>query len=677
MANDIKNYLNDKYPVYEFNNNTVADGKLFRISAIDQLVNRDSYLADCIDNLDTNQLQQEINKRKEEDIKISVIVSQEEYDRSQLVDIIPAKLYLEEDKRKAADEEISKNISNEIETRLQKDEEINVKLNDEITNRKTEDEKINNKINSNNNLYLKHINEISTSSTSGHITINDYKNYIDTYNEVFNSSANWGAISAFNIKNNKITNQNVTLKDSNFVGLTVSGENTIDIHYQNKTEEDIGKNKGIYLKNGEFKPCEYELESLYGHSVIELTSDKDNSYAASITYINESETPIYEFETIQKTNYIYGTPWSRLIQKALQEGANELTIRYGAPNNILYPENIVINPEDLKLYKMYSVNIVPLFSSKEYFPNINLVFSADKEKYINYSDANYASVDYGYFYNVPKFAPYNRSDNYEGAITVDDLDAPPKKINTRIYKNYNKENDIDNTFTFNNLRYGMFLNDGMIYNNNKVTYNNLMNTIQPHNMCSILFKTKINEATGKQYTIEGRRPSSVTTVTTTSVEGIAGHSYIKGKMGYINKSTGLPEIYRRQVRFMRGEDINVEKSTNNFKLFSYDTKTSKWTINSTCTFGYNLKKWADSKQYNIIDKINNNIGNLNDTSITTVYGILNNFLNSDDIKKGTLFPYAQYYCKNYSLTKENEIVNINFINSGTGYTIYFFTEAVY
>lgn len=640
MASQLQVEMESKLPVREWNRNTVADGKLFNMSAAGAFVARDDFLANHINDYYI-ELAEESAERISTDTKLNNKLAQETIDKNN------NKLKLISDARA------------EIATRKATDAKIEQDLSEHASHLSKDD------------------------YDDGHIEYTDFQRFESVTNTVNDNKDNWDNISTIKVGQNSITASDVTLVGDKFIGVTVNDDSNIEFGFTNPTEESIGESKGVYLSNGEFKPCDYEFECQFGDSVITINDGESSYYTASAaTYINQSETPILTYDTkIEST--IFGRPYTSLVQQAVNDGANNITVRIDSATHTRFPENIVFYPKELDKYKMYTLNIVPvgLPTDKNFHPNINIVFSANKDDYINYSDATYASVTFGYLYNVPQFGTFKN--DYEGCITMLDDDHDNDDIYVPVYKNRNVPNAINNEEkTLNNLRWQLFLNDN---SESKCS----MYTIQPHGMSSVLFRTPEVEE-GKTRRTLTVYDHNLSTKTTTTMHGMAGFTSIKGKMASLYSTHDSCLVYRRQLSFMRGDDIDVDVAPNiNDAVTIFDNKGGDgWKAGgSTISNAFNV--WLTNNHIDISDLFSKEAGDPTDTTDKeTICATFNQFLSSTTVSNDRqLFPYAAYAFSDkskyllerhiQSSSTDFSYVRVAFGKGGTGYTIYFFTEATY
>lgn len=672
MASELSNEMNELYPVTEWDRNTVADGKFFRTNTVGKYVLRDDFIADHIDKFYKN-LNKEINARINKDINLTIGIAQESQERKDAYSKVYGEYYAELINRQVGDSNLL-------------------------------------------SLWTEHVNSLA-SSTSGHITHQEYTNFKNTNDTVTNNSENWDNISAFHVGDTTLTNEEITITGSDWISVTGTGDNTVKIGYKNKDTKAVGSIQGVYLEDGDFKPAEYSLESKFGDAIISYSYDQaGNNIAQSTMFINGNNASTTA-ETIDDSQRVFGKKYSKLVDYAVECGANNLIVRYDGINSAQNAiENILFTVDKLDKYKMYTLNIAPLAANNTGLNiNINLVFSGSPDKFINYSNANYMAITYGYNYNVPQFGGYYTKTERdgklysEGCATVTSLDtsfpAANSSMNKQVYLplciNKNIVNSVDNEKTFNNLRFDTFLNDFGQYDDEDAVQNH-MYTVQPHTIKSVYFHS-IDDEDKNKLTVAAK---DFTKGKISAAEGVVGNICIKGKMGYLRENMYDHAIYHRQLSFMRGDDLTVAPENLNddaifnnkaIKIFSNEktslNPTGNWKASNT-TISNEFMHWV-----NDIKKISGGVstifgkelGNPTD-SITndTIYGYFNEFLNSDStLKNKTLTIYKSYYKNqndNYkyrllkhiqSTSSDHSYVSAAFTNSGSGYTIYFFTQAAY
>lgn len=631
MASETREKMNELYPVREWDTNTVADGKLFTYSSVNPLANRDDYIAD------------EFGKYQQQ-------------------------------------------LATESSIRTNKDTELVYKANAEIQARKTADQNLMSDLAIEENKLIIHEaqrSEVEGSTDDAHLTKDSYNYLHDNLSLVTEPYlSQWASISALN----GLTDETINLTGSKFIEVTATSDSDITIGYKNPDNEPIGEDTGVYLSNGEFLPATNQDGNKFGNAIVNFYCDDDNKIvsADSYTYINQSEIPITASEDIPTKNskFVWGSRYTNLISDAAKKGANNFAIHIKSAGAYAQ-EHILFNVEDLEKFKMYTVNVVPecgVDTNSNY--NINLTFSADQNKFINYSNDTYAAYTYGYLYNVPQFGAFNGaySNEYEGTISLSaTIDNKTTPVRVPLYANKNIIAKGTNQHPFNDARYDTFLNDGGVYST-RISNTNTMYTMQPHTKKSMLVNSDENNILYTNGTKTGKIDN---------VYGIGGHWTIKGKMMTLKSSFDQHIVYRRQISFMRGQDMQVKTSTKHewdWQMYPSDSAPGKMVMSmiwvaSDHKFIYTPSNPAKAStfDYEIMNFINTQ--GIMDAGITETAAI-----NELNIRFKAFLDssyYAEFWDKSkcYFVKKTNDTSYTLHLAQNdltqTGYTIYFFSEATY
>lgn len=658
MASELRTKMNELYPVRQWDINTVADGKLFTYSSVNTLANRDDFIAD-----EFGKYQQQLNTE------------------------IANRTY--------KDTELAYKANAEIQARKNADQELLSKLAGEENAREATDTDINNTITRLNNELTAHAANRSETTYSpdrpdSHLTNASYTAFNEyLVNELTETNlTNWSSISALN----GLTDNTITLTGSKFIDVTTTATDEITIGYKNPGTTPIGESDGVYLYNGEFLEASNPNSNKFGNTVVNFychdsTGNDDAIVSAdSCTYINQSVVPIYASELldIKQPKYVWGARYTTLISEAVRQGANNIVV-YVRSGGKAAQEHILFNVEDLEKYKLYTVNVVPDCEIDKAAGNynINLTFSANPDKFINYSNDNYAAYTYGYFYNVPQFGTYNGlySGQYEGTVSLSaNINNELKKVYVPLYNNRNVVDRTTGQYPFNDARYDTFLNDGGQYNEStgKVTESVAMYTIQPHTKKTMSINS---DKTDIKYSLNNK------TGTTDNAYGIGGHCTIKGKMMTLNETIDKHIVYRRQIAFMRGPDIDVQSSTAKqwyWQMFPSESAQGPTTM--IISWASDAHKFiyapgapvkATTFDYDLMNFINTEGVMAEGTSETDAFTELQirfkKFLNNSY--------YSEFWEKSdCNFEKNGSVYNLHLAKKDLiqhGYTIYFFSEATY
>lgn len=545
----IKDELNEEYKVSQWSRKTVADGNALNRKTIKPLIERDEFLADKIDEFATA-VETEAKERKEADDELNTSIQNEISAREAEFQGFLDKIEEEANIREYTDDRLTSNLNFEAERREYEDSKLNEAISAENLERKEEDSKLNSSISALNNSLNNHIKQKVSLSTSGHLTKDDYKKFNNVYDTVYSTSANWDNISAINIGDNTISASEITFNGKKNIG--VSSENSSITFF---TSGSVGTSaKPIYLdKNGTFKTCNMSelVANKFGNAIISINGTSANStyfvnnnpqkwYGVSGVPLND-----HKIET-QERNFItfYTTD---VLDHCFSEGVNNAIVRFdgyngasGINNGRFKQENIVdlsIDVGKLEKYKMYNIDLVPLYQSQ--LPNIsgceyhneyaNLQYSVSfvsNESPIDFSTPEYKCKTYGYHYNVPAFG-VNLRDLFQGK------DISENK--SWFLPNRSENSDLTNE------NWQIFLNN----TNDSEDGTVCMYTLQPHSEISLYTNNNTIDNKESEYSnvkFENYGNKRITAIWC-NVDTNHQNYYIS------------PKIYRRQISFMRGEDI--------------------------------------------------------------------------------------------------------------------------
>ncbi len=598
MANEseLRKQMEATYPVSQWSRTTAADGKWLNKNTIKPLIDRDNFLADQIDGFD-------------------------------------AKIQAEAIARAATDTAIEKSFANEATERENMDKTLDARIGyyaDDLEAHKRLD---------------------ASSDEFGHLTNTAYKKFNDAANAVEDNKDNWDNISTIKVGTDEVTGNTVTITGNKNINVTAdTSTKTITI----QTTGTVGSsNNPIYMKeDGTFEACIGGSTNKFGNAVISLNQQN----AAAISYVNNSTSPINNSELNCQELYEYtgkqgrATPCtvrsSTILNNCIANGVNNFIVRFdgltissepeGTNQGRIYPsENICdlsINVEDLEKYKMYTLNLVPLsldaLTNNYYVAElpdssgrmqISLTFNADENKYIDFSDANYSCKTYGYLYNVPAFG-INKRDGYE-CYYDDDSDFQ------YVIPYFSDNADV------NNERWQISLNDTSEYDYDRSNvYTDIsLKTIQPHSELSLFTSDTIttcsNELDGGTFKKLGSNKISAILME------FAG--YFDGE----SKNADSLVVYRRQLSFMRGQDITVPSTViSDFSKAPYYKATA-----------YNLKFKLDSTSKKVtIPDYNPSYATYNSNATNNCYKKLNNTTSNslNELKESVKTIIRKTYNKN-------------------------------
>ena len=633
MANEseLRKQMEATYPVSQWSRTTAADGKWLNKNTIKPLIDRDNFLADQIDGFD-------------------------------------AKIQAEAVARAAADTAIENSFANEAKEREDMDNTLDARI-----------------VNYANDLKA-HKQLDASSDEFGHLTNTAYKKFNDAANAVENNKDNWDNISTIKVGTDDVTGNTVTITGNKNINVTAdTSTKTITI----QTTGTVGSsNNPIYMKeDGTFEACTGGSTNKFGNAVISLNQQD----AVSISYVNNSTSPINNSELNCQDLYEYtgkqgrATPCtvrsSTILNNCIANGVNNFIVRFDGltieeptsttPGRIDPSENICdlsIDVEDLEKYKMYTLNLVPL--SLDALTNTNnyettlqdssgrmqisLTFNADENKYINFSDANYLCKTYGYLYNVPAFG-INKRDGYE-CYYDDDSDFH------YVIPYFSDNADV------NNERWQISLNDTSEYDYDRSNvYTDIsLKTIQPHSELSLFTPDTIttcsNELDGGTFKKLGSNKISAILME------FAGQY---DKSGSNNKDRLV--VYRRQLSFMRGQDITVPSTViSDFSKTRYNKVTAynlKFELDSTSkkvtipNYKPSYATYNSNATNNCYKKLNNTTSN----SLTELQESVKKIIRTTYNKNSTNMPDA---CFTFDDDTDNNAFTVTYKLSTTATVIY-------
>lgn len=600
MANEseLRKQMEATYPVSQWSRTTAADGKWLNKNTIKPLIDRDNFLADQIDGFD-------------------------------------AKIQAEAVARAAADTAIEQSFANEATEREAMDETLDARIDDYADDLEA------------------HKQLDASSDEFGHLTNTAYKKFNDAANAVEDNKDNWDNISTIKVGTDEVTGNTVTITGNKNINVTAdTSTKTITI----QTTGTVGSsNNPIYMKeDGTFEACTGGSTNKFGNAVISLNQQD----AAAISYVNNSTSPINDSELDCQELYEYTGKYGRatpctvrsstILNNCIANGVNNFIVRFdglaiqseptSTSSGFIDPsENICdlsIDVEDLEKYKMYTLNLVPLSldaltNTNNYVTSlprysgrmqISLTFNADENKYIDFSDANYSCKTYGYLYNVPAFG-INKRDGYE-CYYDDDSDFQ------YVIPYFSDNADV------NNERWQISLNDTSEYDYDRSNvYTDIsLKTIQPHSELSLFTSDTITtcsiELDGGTFKKLGSNKISAILME------FAGQF---DESGSNNKDRLV--VYRRQLSFMRGQDITVPSTViSDFSKTPYNQ-----------VIAYNLKFKLDSTSKKVtIPNYNPSYATYNSNATNNCYKKLNNTTsnNLNELKESVKTIIRKTYNKN-------------------------------
>lgn len=524
MASDIQNEMESKYPVSQWSRMTVADGNALNKKTIKPLIERDDFLADKIsefaDLIDIESEQRELN-----DTAISAALDKEIKDRKDQFDAIEEEFSSEAGEREAADEELQEQIDNH--TKLRASVETDV---------------------------------------SGHVTYDEYTNFNNTYNTVHTYSGDWDNVSAINVGTGetatKLTDSEVTMVGNNHVSVTSNGS-TITV----ASTGSVGSvSEPIYMKeDGTFDKCSNATAGKFGNAVISIQGDK----ASALCYVNNSITPtrydridpeyISDYTAQRSDTGFVPFQTTTILDSCFSLGVNNAIIRFDSADintskqftskNIL---DLSIDVNKLEKYKMYTIDLVPLYLdtlpiiAKDYdwfvsYANLqySISFVNNTDKPINFSSDEYSCKTYGYLYNVPAFGQNNR-DMFLGTY---DSDSHAFVLPNR--------SECDALL---NEKWQLYVNDSTYNEGNSQTTDISMQTIQPHSELELYAPGPIvSNNNGIEYA--GLYFEKLGSNRIVAIWSNVDQYDVKPAQGSVESHLAEPNIYRRQLSFMRGDDI--------------------------------------------------------------------------------------------------------------------------
>lgn len=544
----IKETINDVYPVTQWTRNTIADGNALNKKTIKPLIERDNYIADQIDGFQA-QIDAEAEARQDADTILSNDLATERAERIEQYTGFEKLVSDEAAARAAADEEIVDSMSD-------------------------------------------HINKMANDSTiegGGHITHDEYNIFNGVYTTVNTHSGNWDNISAINAGTTKITASDVYFTGENHIAIEADATtNTITV----KTDGSVGDvSTPIYIdSNGNFQPCSLagNSENKFGNAIISLNKNKamatcyvngnGERAGTKVTYTSKESTPLYKYKNVQLfTPFEYGS--SDILNKCLEFGVNNFNIRFDAysgfqtyndipdvgvaSNNIF---DLAVDVDKLEKYKLYNLNMVPLYLANDLIPSyktMNMQYSitfSSANTPINFSDGGYKCDTYGYFYNVPAFLE-NKRDFWE--INYTSYDAEGKPTEATAYTSF----DICENEEIKRERWQVALNDtGVIdIDDASVSKYVAMQTLMPHSALEIYTPNAITVKAGNDTSdIEsggkvklGSNKISAIYMDACTFESVTNE---------YDETWYKPVLARRQISFMRGDDITSRPASDNITL---------------------------------------------------------------------------------------------------------------
>lgn len=393
MANEseLRKQMEAAYPVSQWSRTTAADGKWLNKNTIKPLNDRDDFLADAIDGFD-------------------------------------AKIKAEADARAAADTAIEQSFANEATERASKDTEITTAISNESTAREAADSALQERLGDLNDDLKDHKELDAASDEFGHLTNTDYVKFNNGATTVENNKDNWDNISTITVGTTSITGNNVTITGTNNIDVTAdSSTKTITV----KTTGSVGDSTTpIYMKeDGTFAACAGGSSNNFGNAIISIGGDTatnpGHNYGNCIYFVNNSTQKTC---TIPKNTI---EDWQAALRTMLTAGVNNFVIRFdgdsetkpGWMRNHPKKNRIEIRwPADaMDLYKMYTINFVPLAQPGEPAPDTiteNVAEESDclividgGDDPIKYMNDQYSWQTYAYYYNVPAFIPVKLPEN--------------------------------------------------------------------------------------------------------------------------------------------------------------------------------------------------------------------------------------------------------------------------
>lgn len=604
MANEseLRKQMEAAYPVSQWSRTTAADGKWLNKNTIKPLNDRDDFLADAIDGFD-------------------------------------AKIQAEAVARAAADTTIEQSFDKEAKERAAADTSLDTRIDgyrDDLEAHKKLDAETN---------------------EFGHLKNDKYKKFNDAATTVETNKDKWDNISTIKVGSTDVIGNNVTITGTKNIDVTAdSSTKTITV----KTTGTVGNSTTpIYMKtDGSFEACTGGSTNKFGNAIISV--NENNAY--SISYINNSNEPpddhkhsqmncpsLYSYEANEGRRAATEVLTTKILNDCITDGANNFIIRYDGIKaskveitsdnyyyNITPSENIMdlcISVEKLEKYKMYTINLVPLALntlSRKCISSLpegsgrmqySLTFSADPTKFIDYSDANYKCYTYGYLYNVPAFG-INRRDAYACEFkNGNDTDFQ------YVIPSLSENNEV------NNERWQINLNDTSEYDYDfERVYTDIdLKTMQAHSELSLFTSNTLMDCNDNE--LNGGTFNQLGTNKISAIMMELAGQYDESGTNTRDRLT----VFRRQLSFMRGQDMKVDSHlvsdysktigtntvilTVNFKL---DSTTKKVTV------GPYVADYASSNRKEVNDcykKLNNTTAADLNTLKTSVMNTIRKSLN--------------------------------------------------